>query len=163
MMPQQQKISLLIQESPPGGATHEVLPAVHLGGNRYCLLNSPAMVFDVAAGDEIELFPDGKFEIVSRSGNIAIQFFKKSVEESRRADLKGHLVEAFARIGGWLDGESPSMLVFTVSVGVGFPSIEREISRVASHHPTLEWTYGNVYGADGKTPLNWWLKQSPSC
>jgi len=65
----------------------------------------------------------------------------------------------FAKIGGWLDGSAEQLLVYTVSVDVGFPKIEGVISGIKEKFPALAWYYGNVYDpVDGVTPLNWWQK-----
>jgi hypothetical protein len=112
-------------------------------------------VLGIAAGDEFRLLDeDGNFEIVRRSGNIAVQVFSRNpvdpvVEEVRRR---------VATIGGVLDGRIERGMVFTVPIQAGFSAIEELFNALVKDRPEMEWLYGNVYDTiDGVTPLNWWI------
>ena len=75
----------------------------------------------------------------------------------RRTGLEEFATEMIRECRGRLDGESENVLVYTVPVSVGFPTLEAAPKKIVARHPTIEWFYGNVYDpVDGTTPLNWW-------
>ena len=129
-----------------------------LGENRYRVVASPGLAEGIAADDEIELAPDERlgYRTLKRGGNISIQFFWHD------GDIKKCLRELEPKaeaMGGRLDGETPGLLVFTLPAKAGFPTIERIFNDAKSRYPGSHWMYGNVFDpADGKTPLNWWVK-----
>ena len=88
---------------------------------------------------------------MSRRGrNLAIQVY------ADHAQADG-LIGEFAGLGGRIDARASGLTVFTVPVEAGFPRVESALRRFVAAHPDAEWYFGNVYAADGVTPLNWWL------
>ena len=108
----------------------------------------------VAGGDDIRVLnDDGKFEVVRRGGNLAIQVFANDPVEP----LRDELAQQVAKLDGVLDGAIEYGLVFTIPVAAGFQAIESVFNAWVDQHPGWEWYYGNVYDpSDGVTPLNWW-------
>jgi hypothetical protein len=145
---------LLLVEYRDGKPGQEPVHAEALGDGRYRLLYSPGFVQGIAAGDEFRLLnEDGAFEVVRRSGNLAVQVFSLENVEPIKAELSRQV----ASLGGTLDGGIEQGLVFTIPVSAGFPAIEAVFNNFLAEHPGLEWYYGNVYDPkDGRTPLNWW-------
>jgi hypothetical protein len=149
---------LLFVEVVNGKPLKEPVHAADLGGGRFRLLYSPGLVQGIAAGDEFRLRDeDGRFEILSRAGNLALQVFSKEPV----APLRAELVARVAALNGRLDGEIAKGLAFTIPLAAGFAAIEAVFNRWVQEHPGWEWYYGDVYStADGVTPLNWWLPNS---
>ena len=127
-----------------GEPVFERLPARLLDDGTYQIVSSPMLVLGLAAGDQITLL-DGEFQVVSRSGNIAVQVF------GAPAAVVASLREAVATLGGNLDGQEPRAVVFTIPVAVGFQAIESVFNQAE-----VDWYFGNVYDSDGVTPLLWW-------
>ena len=144
----------LLIETREGKPVHEEVHVEDRGAGTYRLLQSPGLVLGLAADDVFLVQPDDTFKLLQRGGNIAIQMFSEHPLDRIEPQVSSEL----ARIGGRLDGKAPNLLVYTVSVKIGFPEIERVLNSVAASFPTIQWYYGNVYDpADGVTPLNWWL------
>jgi hypothetical protein len=114
------------------------------------LLATPALVLGVAADDLISLNSAGEVTVVSRGRNLAVQVYADHEEI-------GELISNFSTFGGRVDSRARGVTVFTVPVEVGFPCVESLLRRFVLEHPGAEWYYGNVYAADGITPLNWWV------
>jgi hypothetical protein len=152
-MGREQHLLLLIQYS-HGQPLKEPVHVEGLGGGRFRLLYSPGLVQGIAAGDEFRLLnDDGAFEVLRRSGNLAVQVF--SLEPV--APFRAELVRQVEALGGVLDGAIERGLVFTVPLAAGFPAVDEVFNQWVQEHPGWEWYYGNVYDpADGITPLNWW-------
>jgi hypothetical protein len=126
----------------------------HLGGARYLVQASPGMLAGFAKGDEIELAPDDPFgyRVVRRGGNVCIQIYWGELRQSAAA-----LESQVRAVGGWCDGDTPGLLVFTVPVAAGFSAIEQIFEAATVRYPGSSWFYGNVYDPiDGVTPLDWW-------
>lgn len=111
---------------------------------------TPALVLGVAAGDRINVTPQGECEVLIRGGNLAVQVF------SDDQSAVGLLAEAFSDMGGRVDARAPGLTVFTISVTVGFAVIEGALRNFVQRVPGAEWYYGNVYADDGETPMGWW-------
>ena len=122
--------------------------------NECQLVRSPGFVKGIASGDVIKLDGTaGHFELVRRSGNLAIRVISR---ESLSA-IAENLTPALELMGGELDSETPRMLVYSIHVSCGFAVIEELLT--ASMDANSTWFYGNVYAPeDGVTPLNWWLE-----
>jgi hypothetical protein len=148
---------LLLIQYRQGEPLREPVHVEPLGNQRYRVLYSPGFVQGVAGGDEfILLNKDGAFEIVRRSGNLAVQVFSSQNVEPIKAELS----QRVAALGGTPDGSIEQGMVFTLPLRAGFHAIEVVFNGFIAEHPELEWYYGNVYDPnDGRTPLNWW--QSP--
>lgn len=117
------------------------------------LVATPGLVLGVAAGDILNVDVDaGTFEIVCRGGNIAVQVYGPY-------DLADAIAPEISRLGGYFDGRSGGLTVFTVPASVGFDKLEEILNSATAKNSQLEWYYGNVYDSeDGVTPLNWWMK-----
>jgi hypothetical protein len=128
-----------------------------VGEGRFRLLYSPGLVQGMAAGDEFRLLDDdGRFAVLRRAGNLALQVFSSAP----MGELRDELAARVGRLGGTLDGSVERGVVFTVPLAAGFAAIEAVFNQWIAEHPGWEWYYGNVYStADGVTPLNWWLPQ----
>ena len=148
---------LLFVDLVNGKAAKEPVHVAGLADGRFRLLYSPGLVQGIAAGDEFRLLDDdGRFEVTSRSGNLAIQVFSPV----RVDELRDELVARVVRLGGRLDGAIERGLAFTVPIATGFAAIEEVFNGWIEEHAGWEWHYGNVYKtSDGVTPLNWWLAQ----
>src|SRR5690242_2215903 len=146
---------LLLVDVVNGKPAKEPVHVADLGEGRFRLLYSPGLVQGIAAGDEFRLRDgDGRFEVLSRSGNLALQVFSSAPIGELRAELAARV----SRLGGTLDGAIEQGLSFTVPLTAGFPAIEAVFNSWVNEHPGWEWYYGNVYSTDdGVTPLNWWL------
>ena len=138
------EIDLVAGEDSSGELVYERLPARVVEEGEYVVIASPVLVLGIAAGDRVRI-QGGQFEVIERSGNLAIQVFGASSNEV--AGLR----ESVARISGSLDGQDSKAAVFTVPVTAGFAAIEELFKKSG-----VEWYYGNVYADDGVTPLGWW-------
>ena len=148
-------LNLAARTNPDGSPFYESVLVEELGGNRFTVLASPGLLEGVAGGDEIELAPDEPlgFRVTRRGGNVCVQFFWKGDLKRCMQDLEPKA----AALGGRLDGEGATVLVFTIPVAAGFPAIERIFYEAEQQYTGCSWLYGNVYDpADGVTPLNWW-------
>lgn len=122
----------------------------------YQLVRSPAFVRGLASGDIIKVDSERQqFEIVQRSGNLAIAVYSRGDVIS----LSEALTPELEKMGGSLDTETPRMLVYSIHVSIGFKNIEALLNKhVNAAGGEAVWQYGNVYDpADGQTPLNWWV------
>lgn len=149
----EQHVDLLI-EYREGKPAKEPVHAVDLGNGRFRLLYSPGFVLGIAAGDEFRLLDhDGNFEVVHRSGNIAVQVYSRDFVDPAVQEITRRVAE----IGGVLDGKIEKGMVFTLPIKASFAAIEETFNSVVKDYPQMEWFHGNVYDpADGVTPLNWW-------
>ena len=146
---------LLLVDVVNGKPMTEPVHVADLGAGRFRLLYSPGLVQGIAAGDEFRLRDDdGRFDVLSRAGNLALQVYSREPV----GQLRAALVARVSALNGTLDGAIERGLAFSVPLAAGFPAIEAVFNRWVEEHPGWEWYYGNVYStADGVTPLNWWL------
>jgi hypothetical protein len=147
------KARLRIQ-SPEGDRVvyEEVLVEALADGAR--VLNSPALIENLAAGDVIRFRPDGTFEHLRRSGNLCVQVFRGRPPSAEVEDRLNADVEA---LRGWLDVSGNGFLVYTVPIRpAGFAAVERAFNRAVEAEPSMSWMYGNVYDPRTGDPLNWW-------
>ena len=153
-------VELVADTNPDGSPFYESVLVEELEGNRFLVLASPGLLEGFAAGDEIELAPQDPrgFRVTRRGGNICVQFFWDGDLRDCAKDLEARAAE----LGGRLDGEGATLLVFTIPVAAGFPAIERIFYDAEKRYKGCTWMYSNVYDpADGKTQLNWWAEGSP--
>ncbi|WP_295803843.1 DUF4265 domain-containing protein [uncultured Microbulbifer sp.] len=120
------------------------------------LVRSPAFIKGIASGDTIKVNREDpekpSFELVKRSGNLAVRVFCRG--DSTK--LSDQLTPQLEKLGGELDMESPRLLVYSIHVSCGFAEIEKILNSVCDGANSV-WYYGNVYDpVDGQTPLNWW-------
>ena len=120
------------------------------------LVRSPAFIKGLASGDTIKVNREDpekpSFELIKRSGNLAVRVFCRG--DSTK--LSDQLTPQLEKLGGELDMESPRLLVYSIHVSCGFAEIEQILNSVCDGANSV-WYYGNVYDpVDGQTPLNWW-------
>ena len=146
-------IELLAGRHPNGQPVIERLPAVAVGErNQFWLQQSPLFVPGIARGDCIELLHNtpGAFRMRMRSGQLCVRIFSRDALDAIAVEL----TPAIERLGGQLDVSSPRALVYSIHVAVGFSEIERVLAELVPVN-SAQWSYGNVYDANGE-PLLWW-------
>jgi Domain of unknown function (DUF4265) len=153
-------VRLLVSPGSSGRPVYEDVSARGTADGGWVLDASPGLALGAAAGDVVEVDPDGTFRVISRGGNVAVHVAAPAAANSQRDAL----TEAIRALGGWLDGRgwtrdgASSLSVYTIPVSAGFPAIQDALAAFSSAAPGSEWYYANVYDpADDKTPLNWWL------
>lgn len=119
----------------------------------YRLLKSPLFVRGVAALDTVRLNKEarGRFEVVARSGLLAVRVFFPNPDP----DLEAQLTAEMEKLGGSLDIHSDRAVVYSIHFGIGFSSIEDLLNRWTAGK-TAQWAYGNVYDPQSGERLNWW-------
>lgn len=139
-----------------GAPVYEVVPAVRISQTEYEILGSPGLATGCAAGDRVRVFADGRFEIVTRGGNVCVVIYPRTPpDDSAVAPLR----DAFEKLAGLVEApEDKRFIVVTVPVSAGFPVIEAVVVEWASSN-NAEWYYGNVYDEDDR-PLGWWEAKS---
>ena len=155
-MKQAMYIELLIDYK-DGLPRKEPVHARELGENEYLLDSSPGFVIGVASGDTIKILnQDGKFEVLERGFNLAVQLYSTQSIRARHKELSDLLVP----LKGYIDGAIEKGIVCTIPLSAGFSEIEKVFNSFVNKYPEIEWYYGNVYDPDdGITPLNWWNKK----
>jgi hypothetical protein len=147
-------IDLLISRSPSGHPILESVLVTELGPMQYKLEHTPGMLLGLARGDEIRLLPEGGYELLRRGGNLAVQVYFRTLPEGELT----HLAQRMGALPGTtFDAETPNLAAFSVPAQTGFTAVEEVMDEFIARNPQAEWVYGNVYGEDGVTPLNWWL------
>jgi hypothetical protein len=148
-------INIVTGSSTNGERVYEEVPVVEVGNSIFRIEKSPGLVLGIANGDEIKFHPEtGRYELIRRRGNIAIQVYITPAMKTALNRLNSDLNKL---LGATLDGLSEKQAVFTVHASRGFAAIENILNRFVAENPGAEWYYGNIYGEDGVTPLNWWL------
>lgn len=149
-----QVIDLFAGKRPDGQNVAEQLRVTKTENETYRLVNSPAFVKGLAAGDEIKFDEkDNSFELVSRAGNVCVRVFARQNIELIADALTG----AVEKLGGERELLNERLMVFTVHVSCGFSALEDILNKHVGEQSQSAWVYGNVYDpADGTTPLNWW-------
>jgi Domain of unknown function (DUF4265) len=144
-------IELIAGIGPNGAPVVERLQVQVNEQNECQLVRSPAFVKGIASGDVIKLGEQGEFELLRRSGNLAVRVMSKGDIQA----LSERLTPLIEQLGGELDSESQRLLIYSLHVSLGFSAIETLLNNAMDE--TCVWFYGNVYDAtDGTTPLNWW-------
>ncbi len=147
-----------VGQASSGNEVVESLLVEPVGEGIYRLLRSPGLADGLAAGDLFRLLPgeEAGFEILKRGGNLAVQIYHDG--EQTPALLAA--VAALESLGGTRDDRGGKATVVSVPVSVGFPVIERVMTRFLEVQPNSEWYFGNVYDPqDGVTPLAWWEEE----
>jgi len=148
-----ERINLVAGTSRDGRTAFEEVLVDPQGPGRFILIRSPGLVLGVAAGDLIEVSSNGEFTVLARGGNVCIQIFRTGDIEP----MTPYVESATTSLNGRLDGKSTRLLVATVPIQAGLPTIEKVFAKLVAQFPGAEWYYGNVYDPkDGTTPLNWW-------
>ncbi|GAB2514870.1 DUF4265 domain-containing protein [Microbulbifer agarilyticus] len=151
-----QIIELFAGTNPDGEPVVERLQVKVNEDDSVQLVRSPAFIKGIASGDTIKVNREDpekpSFELVKRSGNLAVRIFCRG--DSTK--LSDQLTPQLEKLGGELDLESPRMLVYSIHVSCGFEEIEKILNSACDGANSV-WYYGNVYDpVDGQTPLNWW-------
>lgn len=148
-------VRVIVGKSTAGSPVFEEVLVEPFGDWQYRLLKSPGLTLGLAADDVFQLNLDGTFTVLKRGSNVCIQLFTASKVDVEM--LQSTATEFLAPLGGRLDGKTPNVLVYSVPVRAGFPSIEMAMAAIMKRMSGAEWYYGNVYDPkDGITPLNWW-------
>ena len=147
-------VALLAGSRSDGHPVREVLPAEVESCSRWRLLATPALVEGCAAGDVLLVHTDGSFRVEQRGRNLAVQAYT-SADRPFRPDEALLLADLVTDLAGLVETHPTGrVLVVTVPVEATFPAVERAL-KAWQKRTGREWSYGNVYAADG-TPLNWW-------
>lgn len=139
----------------------EHVPAFRISHDEWQLQRSPLYATEVAAGDVIRVRngETGEFEIVTRGGNVCVQVYL-GASDADNAEATAKIAKAILHeiepLGGWMDGQTPALIAFTMPVAVGFPAIERVFAAAADRYPGAQWQYSNVYDPVTGAPLGWW-------
>lgn len=148
-----QHVALVAGTNSAGELVHEQVPATLMQDDVYQVASTPGLVYGCAAGDVIQVTPDGHFQVLRRGGNIAIQAL---TADAFSAEDVQRLRDAFRSYEGLVEApEHRRFIVVTVPARVGFEAIEAIMTSWQAATPGAGWEYGNVYADDG-TPLNWW-------
>ena len=150
--PAHSHVNLFAGSASSGRPVYEPVPAAAVSPGVFDVLASPALVHGCAAGDRIQVAEDGRFEVLSRGGNLCVVLFPAERPPDPDVD---ELTAAFQRLGGIV--ESPPdrrFIVVTVPMAAGFPAVEQAVNDWTATR-SCEWEYGNVYDDNGD-PLNWW-------
>lgn len=139
----------------------EPIPAKHLEDGNWMLLRSPLYALQLAAGDTIRVsdLEAGTFEVVEHGGNVAIQFYlseNESDDQLATANTAKRITPDVVRLGGRMDGQTTGLIVYTLPVEVGFPTIEKIFNDAANEFPGAQWQYSNVYDMTTGESLRWW-------
>jgi hypothetical protein len=154
----QATVRLLVGAASDGTPFFEEVPVERLGGERFRILASPGLLDGLAAGDVFERSDDGTYRLIERSGNLCVQLLYDDTAPHERFDLE--VLPRVHELGGWLDGRTERASVLTFPLTAGFAPIEGLMNAWVASTPGGSWSYGNVYGEDGRTPLGWWARQS---
>lgn len=149
-------IEIFAGRTTAGEPVREELPAQAVGDGTYELLASPGVASNVAKGDVIRVLDaNGSIEIIRRGGNVCVQtYFSSYLENNDRQEIEANFL---TELTGSVDGDSDGNMCFSIPVSVGFSKIEDFFNNLANKYFQVSWSYGNVYGDDGVTPLNWWV------
>lgn len=143
-----------VQLADDDGIAKEVVPAKPIEGSQWVVSATPGMVNGCAAGDRIDVQPDGTFVVIERGGNIAVHIYSR--EPLVEADLL-RLRDRFGSLNGAILEWPPArkFAVATVPSTAGFEPIEAIMSDFVAGHSDVEWYFGNVYD-ERNEPLGWW-------
>jgi hypothetical protein len=146
-------VLLVADTDESGRQVKEPVPASALDDGTFEVLGTPALVYGCAAGDVIQVAPDGNFTVLRRGRNVAVRAFPVgsfATEEVQR------LSDAFLQLGGHVEAPGDRrFVVATVPAAAGFQAIESVMADWQAGVPNVQWEFGNVYAADG-SPLRWW-------
>lgn len=154
-------IEIFAGSAASGDVVREELPARKISDGVYELLASPGLALHVAKGDIIRISSSATpVEIVRRGGNLCVQIYAENdlpPDERKQIDSAFHLA-----LPGSVDGETDKNMCFSIPVSVGFNAVEHFFNDLSARLGNISWYYGNVYGEDGVTPLNWWASSETS-
>jgi hypothetical protein len=137
----------------------ELVPAQHLGDEKWLLLRSPLYAVELAAGDTIRANEAGAFEIISRGGNVAVHFYlpESDLDDAQATNAAADdLSPRVAALKGRLDGKTSGLMVFTIPIEATFQAVEDLFAAAVSERPGAQWQFANVYDLVTGEPLRWW-------
>lgn len=135
-----------------GKPDYEPVHVEPVAGHRFRVLYSPGFAYGVAAGDELEVDEEGRYQVVARGGNLSVRLLCGNGV----ADIEPSLTEQIERIGGRLDGQVRAGLAYTIPLSAGRDVIGQIFAQAKQENRGVLWEYGNVYDEDGK--LMEWLR-----
>jgi Domain of unknown function (DUF4265) len=133
-----------------GTPDYEPVHVEPIAGNCYRVLFSPGLAYGVAAGDEIQLDENGRYEVAARAGNLAVRLLCASGV----ANIEETLTDQVERIGGRLDGQVRAGLAYTIPLTAGRDTIAELFTKAKQENDGALWEYGNVYDENGQL-LEW--------
>lgn len=153
-------VKIAVIDAPQPGA--ESVPARALGNNKWQLIRSPLYAISVASGDVVKILNEetGAFVIVSRGGNVCVQFYldsSSSDDYELTSEIAKKIEQEVNELDGSMDGFTAGLIAFTLPVDVGFPAIEEVFSRAIERYQGAECQFSNVYDTNTGEPLNWWI------
>lgn len=152
-------VRLAVADAVPRGT--EEIPARRISEKVWEITRSPLYATELAAGDVVRVVDDatGEFEIVSRGGNVCVQFYLAASEADDAVATKREVAalrEQLQPLGGRIDGYTPGLIALTLSAGIGFSVIEELLSIAVARRKGAQWQYSNVYDPTTGEPLGWW-------
>jgi Domain of unknown function (DUF4265) len=122
-----------------------------LSDGRFRLLRSPGFLQGFAAEDLLSFDPvSGVARLLEHGPNLCVQCFRPQ----RALEFAEYLEAQIKAWSGRVDGiYKDTLLVLTIPVGVGIPTIEHTLTQAAALFHGSSWHFANVYDPhDGKTP-----------
>ncbi|WP_257166976.1 DUF4265 domain-containing protein [Bradyrhizobium sp. SRS-191] len=124
---------------------------------QYVIRSIPGFAYGVGLDDVVKIVdPDsGQFEIVSRSGQVAIRAFVEGPLD--RPDVRA-LIDAILSENGTYEAarsdEDVSLLLLSIHINLGLDKIRSLMKLVAG--PDVQWEFGNIFDEDGNL-VDWWV------
>ncbi|WP_315811662.1 DUF4265 domain-containing protein [Bradyrhizobium sp. SZCCHNR2028] len=122
----------------------------------YVIGSIPGFAYDVALDDIVRIVDpnSGRFEVVSRSGQVSIRVFIEGPLD--RSDVHAVIDAVLSENGKYEVGknsEDASLLLLSLHIGLGLDKIKSIMNLVVG--PAVQWEFGNVYDDHGNF-TNWW-------
>ncbi|ASP34344.1 hypothetical protein CHH27_14730 [Labrenzia sp. VG12] len=129
-------IDIFADTASSGNPVYERLRVKELAKDTYRLEHSPGLVLGIAKGDVIKThLPSRSFEIVSRSGLIAVQIYLESPVSDREA-LSIHVETVLM---GTIDAITDKQVVLSLPYARGFQEIEAVLEQIVTGLGNAEW------------------------
>ncbi|MFI6100884.1 DUF4265 domain-containing protein [Lentzea sp. NPDC051213] len=94
---QDSHVRLFAGTASSGEPVYEVVPAMRTSQTEYEILGSPGLATGCAAGDRVRVFADGRFEVVTRGGNVCVVIYPRTPpDDSAFVTLQ----DAFEKLAG---------------------------------------------------------------
>lgn len=151
------RLPLLIDKA--GGRREVVLAEPSGDCDLFIVQSIPAFTYGVGLKDIIRLLDreSGRYEVVTRGKEVVVRLYVDGSLD--KSEIKS-LIDDVVSSGGCFEvgknsdeTNGKSLLLFALSVGLGFGKIESLFKPFGSGG--YQWEYGNVYDEEGN-PLNWW-------
>ncbi|WP_178106707.1 DUF4265 domain-containing protein [Pseudomonas mangiferae] len=122
-------IKIYAEKTSNGNILREEVPVEKLSNDSYELLASPGLALNLAKGDRFRFVDENTpVEVLQRSGNLCIQFFSDAIPVAAIRSIERRVAE---ELNGTVDGYTERNVVITVSVELGFPTIEQVVGELA--------------------------------